>query len=67
LIKVDNWNLTDQHANVVCFCKPSHKGKDATKTKKLERLLEDKCGVESVVHDTGLLLESLTLTSVDEG
>jgi len=65
LIKVDNWNLTDQAANVVCLWKPSHKGKDTTKTKKLERLLEDECGVESVVRDTELLFESLTLASGD--
>jgi len=65
LIKVASWNLTDQHANVVCLRKPSQKGKGTRKTKKLECLLEDECGVESVMRDTGLLLESLPLASED--
>jgi len=45
--------------------KPSQKGKGTRKTKKLECLLEDECGVESVMRDTGLLLESLPLASED--
>jgi len=64
LITVESWNLTDKHtADIVCLRKPSRK---STKPqKKLESSLNDVCGVEGVMRDTGLLLESSNFTPED--
>jgi len=64
LITVESWNLTDKHAaDVVCPRKPSRKG--MRHQKKLESSLNDECGVEGVMHNTGLFLESSNLRPED--
>jgi len=59
---VKSWNFTDKYAaDVVCLRKPSRKG--TRQTKQLESSLNDERGVETVMHDIGLLVESSTLES----
>ena len=61
---VKSWNFTDKYAaDVVCLRKPSRKG--TRQTKQLESSLNDERGVETFMHDTGLLVESSTLETED--
>ena len=61
LIKAESWNLTDRHAaDVVCFRKPFRKG--TRQSKKLKSSLDDECGVDDIICDTWLFLESLNMT-----